>query len=55
MGKKDKGGAVVMTAVAVAVVQAAAKPVAVGLDTSNRDQAGQATNDRVGKHTPMRT
>ena len=51
MDDMDEEVAVAMAAAAVDEVQAAAEPVVVGPDTSNPEQAGQATNDKVGKQT----
>ena len=55
MDEMDERVAVAIIAAVDAVMQAAAEPEGVGLDTSNPERVGQATNDKVGKQTQTNT
>ena len=55
MDDTDEEVTVERVATAVDEVQAAAEPVVVGLDTSNPEWAGRATNDKEGKQTRTHT
>ena len=51
----DGDAATEMAKAAMAVVQAAAEPVVVGLDNSNPEQPGQETRGREYRQTPTHT
>ena len=55
MDDKDEEVAVAMVASTVDEIQAVSKPVVVGLDTSNPEQTGRATNNKEGKQSRTHT